>query len=124
MNFDDYKVQTPYPTKPSPPVRPAFDSLPEAFRVYADELEQYNRAMEHYIDAQAQYRIEEANMRDKFQTDAIEETGLAGIAGAEKVFIMAWEMGHGSGYSEVLNHLYDLSFLVREVLKANGVKVK
>lgn len=123
MNFDDYKVQTPYPTKPTSPVRPDFDAPPEAFRVYADELEQFNRAMEHYKDAQVQYRIEEANMKDKFRTDAIEEAGLSGIAGAEKVFAMAWEMGY-SGYSEILDHLYVLAYMVREVLKANGVEVK
>lgn len=122
MNFDDYKVQTPHPTRPKLPPRPSRD-VPDDFRKYADELERYNRAMEHYKDAQAQYRIEEANMRDKFRTDAIKEASLSGIAGADKVFSMAWGMGHASGYSEVLNHLYDLAYMVREVLTANGIRV-
>jgi hypothetical protein len=123
MIFDNYKVQIPYPTKPKAPVRPPVDAPPDTFRVYADDLEQYNRAMEHYKDAQIQYRMEEAKMEDKFKADALAEVGLSEVAGAEKVFIMAWGMGHASGYSEVLNHLYDLAYMVREVLTANGIRV-
>lgn len=63
-------------------------------------------------------------MGAKFKADALAEVGLSGVAGAEKVFSMAWGMGHASGYSEVLNHLYDLADIVREVLKANGIEVK
>lgn len=63
--------------------------------------------------AREAYRTENYRLYEQLRKDALEVVGLKGHKKAEATYKMAWEYGHSSGYSEVLNYLIDLAELVR-----------
>lgn len=51
-------------------------------------------------------------MKEKFKADTLEAYGLVRNPKRDRVFDLAWEYGHGSGYREVLSYLEDFIGLV------------
>lgn len=50
------------------------------------------------------YHEEEARMNNLFRQDLAAEHGVTGHPKEQKLFELAWEHGHSSGYSEVTNY--------------------
>ncbi len=114
MNYDDYKVTIPYPNKPSKPVMERVGRESQAICVYADAMEKWEKDMEDYQEALAIYREALRKLDERFKQDVLCENGLAGHPKAEKVWDLAWEEGHSSGYSEVANRVERLTELVKD----------
>lgn len=55
------------------------------------------------------YRNKKASLQKEFTDDAIYRAGLTDHPRAYKAFDFAWDIGHGSGYLEVLNYLFDIA---------------
>ena len=64
------------------------------------------------------YREQVAEVNTQFAAALAEESGLSEYPTiANKVWEMAWERGHASGYAEVENAYYDYVELVRVVMR-------
>ena len=50
---------------------------------------------------------------DEFMKDLLAHLGLTGHPKAEKLFSMAWNQGHASGYSEVAYYAEELAELLK-----------
>jgi hypothetical protein len=86
MDFNKYKTDLPWPSFKEP------------------EYKEKRRA----------YQAENTRIQQMFKEDALKETGLFGHPKADKAFHMAWDLGHASGYEEVVNYLRDLAELLIE----------
>lgn len=82
MNFDDYKNAKPYASRKTD------------------------------ATAHAEYTTEDARLYAKFKADLFDDLGITGHPKAEKLFAIAWEYGHSSGYSEVYNYADELAELL------------
>lgn len=82
MNFDQYKSTLPFATR--------------------KENAEVNEA----------YYTEMRRLEDQFKVDLLADLGLTGHPKADKVYALAWQRGHSSGYSEVYNEAIDLAELV------------
>lgn len=59
------------------------------------------------------HRAEEARLVALFKADLEAEHGIVGNPKADRLFEIAWEHGHSSGYGEVLLHYEELVELVK-----------
>lgn len=64
-------------------------------------------AQQHKLYIEDSRRLEE-----EFKKDALQFVELSNHPKAEKTYAMAWDYGHASGYSEVMNYLTDFAELV------------
>lgn len=55
-----------------------------------------------------------ANLEAQFKQDLFVELGIVGHPKAEKLFAIAWEHGHASGYSEIMSYAWDLVDLIKD----------
>jgi len=51
--------------------------------------------------------------RDEFQKDCLEDLGLTNHPKAGRLFEIAWDYGHASGYHEVWSYIKELADLLR-----------
>lgn len=111
MDFDKYTPKTPYPTMDS--------SLPTKAEIETGLRRGWltqpplSREEDYRLRAQL-YQAERFDLQDQFAADALEEVGLTGHPKAAKVYALAYEYGHSSGYADVYNYLVELSDLVRD----------
>lgn len=63
---------------------------------------------------QAEYRVEESRLDTEFKSDLFEDLGITDNPRREKLFSLAWEIGHSIGYSEVYRVACDLVELIRD----------
>lgn len=61
----------------------------------------------------AQYQQEEARIAEQFYEDFKEELDIVGNPKADKLFSIAWDMGHSSGYENVVSVAWDLVELIK-----------
>lgn len=117
MNFEDYKVKIPYPDRPSKPILARIAkghvSSKDA-RAYADALEQWEKDMEVFREAEKVYRQADHLLQVQFQNDVLKENGLGNHPKADKVYALAWEEGHANGYREVALWVEKLAELVKD----------
>lgn len=59
------------------------------------------------------YDEEEGRLRQVFQADLEAEYGLAGHPKADRLFGIAWDHGHSSGYSDVAGYYGELAELLK-----------
>jgi hypothetical protein len=114
MNFDDYKVTTPYPEKPRKPMILRAALTAENARKWADDLEVYEKEMEEFVVKAERWKCIENSLCCKFKQDVLEMNGLKGHPKAEKVYSMAWSQGHSAGYTEVAYWVEKLAELVKD----------
>jgi len=58
------------------------------------------------------YRAEERYLVEMFKQDLFNDLGIADNPKRDKLFAIAWDMGHSSGYSEVYNYACELVVLI------------
>lgn len=63
-------------------------------------------------DVYAAFVEEEQQIYDVFKQDLFNELGIADNPKRDKLFAIAWEYGHSSGYSEVYNYADELVDLI------------
>ena len=69
---------------------------------------------EGYDAAMKVYRAEDNRLFNQFKEDVLEENGLTNHPKAMKVFALAWEEGHSSGYENVAYYVDKYADLVRD----------
>ena len=55
----------------------------------------------------------QANERDRHQATLEARHGLTGHPKADKLYSLAWDMGHSAGYGEVENYYSDMADLLK-----------
>ena len=107
MDMTKYEISTPRPHKTEFYV-PVYISVPSGkvheVKVFEEEL--YRKAMADYTD-------EACKRQNAFRQDLLEELGITNHPKAELLISKAWELGHSSGYNEVVNWAWDLVDLIR-----------
>lgn len=89
-----------YPTKPKKP-QLGFSHTSEQARDYAKDLRDYEHLRAAYDEAVVDYHYAMKEIEKQFKLDLEKEYSLTGHPKADKVFDMAWEDGHSSGYGSV-----------------------
>lgn len=111
MEFDKYRNKKPYPIKPVKPYPQ--NQTPQAYRLLADALEQYEREMEQYRKEKAEYNQETQRIKEVFWMDCFLDCNIdPDHPKAEKLKELAWRYGHSSGFQEVYNWFCELSELI------------
>lgn len=91
-----YAPQQPFPEMPQ---RPSTDESRAAYRL-----------------ARRDWRTEQTRLvHEVFKNDLAQEHGLVGHPKLERLFQMAWSMGHAAGLEEVASYFEDLSELLKPV---------
>ncbi len=73
----------------------------------------YENKTPYQRETAAVYRVEDSRLRYLFRIDLERENGMTGHSKADRLFDLAWEHGHSSGYSEVVNYYEDFVELVK-----------
>ena len=66
-----------------------------------------------YYAMLSEYRNEENRLYEAFKHDLFEEYGVKDNPKRDKLFNLAWEEGHSSGYYEVENYFSELVDLIK-----------
>lgn len=69
--------------------------------------------MEDYIKADKEYRKHKHDKIEEFRNDLEKEFCVIGNPKCEKLFEIAWNLGHSSGYYEVYNYYSEFVELIR-----------
>lgn len=80
---------------------------PDGVQEIVEDKEAYNAALK-------VYRQEDQRLYAAFREEVLEENGILNHPKADKVFSMAWEDGHSSGYDEVACYVDKYTDLVRD----------
>ena len=64
-------------------------------------------------EQRTRHREEEHRMNDLLRADLEQEHGVAGHAKADRLWALAWEHGHSSGYGEVITYYEDFVTLLQ-----------
>ncbi len=67
-----------------------------------------------FRDARAAYSAESGRLTELFKRDLFAELGIVGHPKAEKLYSIAWDMGHSSGFSEIETVAWDLLPLIQD----------
>ena len=59
-------------------------------------------------DKYDKYYREETRLYNKFRSDLLESLGITNHQKADRLFSLAWELGHSSGYTEVYSYACEL----------------
>lgn len=125
MNFDQYKNTMPYPRRHDfnttywykggklvaiqgagqPPVEPGFD--------FASCVREDVFNKDAFDKARDMHHAVEQRVYEQFKADLFNDLGIANHPMREKLFSMAWEDGHGAGYSEVYDCALGLVDLIQ-----------
>lgn len=118
MEFDAsrYKGSLPYPSPPK--MHPVL--LKHGSKLTMDEASQVpalvsarEQAMTDYAQAKVAYGAEQTAIRERFVNDIAVAFGVSDNPKKEKLFEVAWSLGHSSGYGEVWNYYAELVELIK-----------
>lgn len=80
---------------------------------YENAVEYPSRSAPNRAERQMEYRKGQMVAEARFKADLEEEFGLSGHPKAQRLFDLAWQEGHSSGYNEVLNYYSEFSDLLK-----------
>lgn len=99
------------PVRPRKPDAPKSNASPQDYRDYASALEVYANEQEEYDRLNREYRERRMDLETIVQKFIWKNTGLDTVVPEkyrDKVWSLAYNLGHSYGYSEIQNHLIDL----------------
>lgn len=131
MNTDKYKNNAPYPSKKDFTTtfwyragRVVCKETPDGNQVCDPEvgvtIELGACVKETVVDtaafnaAKVAYSLETARLERQFKEDLFIELNIVGNPKADKLYSIAWQHGHSSGYAEVLSYAWDLVDLIKD----------
>lgn len=91
MDFEKYATTVPYPSR----------------NIQRTDPERYSAELK-------AYRENEARRYAEFKADLLEELGVTGHPKADKLFRLAWEMGHSGGFGDVTSYAHDMVELIKD----------
>lgn len=130
MNFDDYTNPLPYPSKGEfrtkfwyrrgQCIAKKIGDQPTLFMMGFSSEDLDGAAVENdddaiaFIAARNAYNQKSAMLHEQFKLDMFKDLGIEKNPKREKLFAVAWERGHSSGYSDVYNVACDLVELIED----------
>lgn len=108
MDFKKYEDDKHYEFPPATDILAAEQEAKATIEALKAKRKQAER------DIREARRAEQARLQDVFKQDMFEELGITNNPRREKLFEIAWEMGHSEGYSGVYNAALDLLPLIEE----------
>lgn len=112
MDYKKYANPLEYPKRPSAPIQPVAGTS-QLYREYADALDRHEKEKHEYNLLKQKYSEKDAELYAQFKVDALKETGLWGHEAGNRAFLLAWELGHSAGYSEVFIHLERIAYVIK-----------
>lgn len=98
-----------YPTRPVAPNREDFKS----HQSYGQALDEYESTLlKEWRDSVTMYREESNAIEAEFKKELLLRLDLSNHPKADKLYSMAWDRGHSSGFSEVVNVAESLAELL------------
>lgn len=73
----------------------------------------YDNAMQEYMKAQDQYRVEQNRIENRFEDDCAHTCGVQDHKNRGKLWRLAWEHGHSAGLSEVWLYYQEFAELLK-----------
>ena len=114
MNLNDYKNTMPYPSKPTKPHLNIFHTSQDV-QQYALDLKKWESEMEIYRKEVEDYHKVDADLYAKFMQDTFDELGIANNPKRDRLFYIAWDLGHSAGeLGEVYHYAIQLVDLIRD----------
>jgi hypothetical protein len=103
---NQYINRLPYPSRPTQKdIDEAMGNFTGTLLQVREEREATEvRLLAEYREKQKQYQEEDYRLNLQFQADLAEDFGVTGHPKVDKLFSLAWEHGHSSGYSDVYNY--------------------
>ncbi len=110
LDYTNYVSQIPCPT--NRPIKPPYpkNPTPQNARVWADDLEAWEKTNKHYNDLVAVYREDQSRLDELMKADILKEYGLEGHPKAEKVWNLAREAD--GGFTNLCYKVEELADLV------------
>lgn len=125
-DFNEYKTKLPFPIKTEFTTLYAYKNGrvvwegPLAQWQLINEVEKpEHKAVERFVDegayknARSAFNIDQQKLIAEFQSDLEEEFMVVGNPKADKLFGLAWQNGHASGFSDVYNQYDDMVELIK-----------
>lgn len=106
MNFDDYKVDLPYP---SPDDYRVEEIITRNGKIVSKKLVTDTEA---YKDSINEYRKKQQELITKFHDDLFQELGISNHPKRGKLYDLAWSYGHSEGFRSVFEYASELSELL------------
>jgi hypothetical protein len=102
-------IKSLYPEYPKKPAKPAYSSLKTSAhaRQYADELDAWEESRKKYEADHGAYMDKVNHLNELLETHIKDVAGVSMVPKQyrDKLWSLAWDRGHSSGYSEVYNEL-------------------
>ena len=98
-----------YPERP----RRAYGSDGESGASFDARLDEYDNAVEEWLIRLREYRTLETQVIEVFKRDLLVSLDLTEHPKANRLYAMAWEHGHSSGYAEVAMYAEELAELLK-----------
>jgi hypothetical protein len=98
-----------YPERPPKPERAHFKNN----ETYGKAMDDYElKELPRFRASLLEYRAKLGEIENEFKVEILRRIGISQHPRAEKLWSMAWERGHSSGFSEIVSIAYDLSELL------------
>jgi hypothetical protein len=108
MHFPDYDNKVPYPKKPSKPCLSGLQPNESELENYAKELSEFSDKETAYKINLDAHRKEDARLHALFKQDLFKDLGIVDHPKKDKIFSLAWQLGHSNGLSEVASYADDI----------------
>ncbi len=102
-----YKPKLPYPSKADFAIEEVVETKSFGTKTF------HGTDNESFKAAQDAYNKEDHALYEEFKADAFAEAGITGNPKAQLCWDLAWQHGHASGYSDVLNYLVEFAELIK-----------
>jgi hypothetical protein len=107
-----YDNKLKYPKFPKKPTRSNL-ATPADYREHADALEEYAIANTKAEENRIEYNKETSRLESTLRTDLATEFDILENPKESKVWELAWQLGHSSGYTEIYLYYHKLVELVK-----------
>jgi hypothetical protein len=113
MDYEKYKNRDPFPSVPQ---RPRLDknAKPSEIREHANAVEKFEEDFKKYRLLSGEWRIKDQELMRQFVHDVLEEYGILDHPKADKLYAIAWDHGHASGFEEVAYWVRELAELIKD----------
>lgn len=115
-HYSNLQRELPYPEQYFLPPQPTKKDFPnnQSFGKALDEWEEIEQQeKEKFVQKKKQWSISVSQIEDNFKTALLKYLGIFDNKKAEKLFSIAWERGHSSGYGEVAQVAEELAELIK-----------
>jgi len=108
MNFSKYENKFPWPKKPTKPVLGSLSPSTAEIKQYQNDIADFEIKDIDFKASIEKAQEEEARLHDLFKQDLFKNLGIVDHPKKDKIFSLAWQLGHSNGLSEVASYADDI----------------